>query len=222
MSKHDRQKQLSDLGHIPGIDAFFEAGGEVSQVPAEIANPKKFESIKVAKRKKLKGKIYGYEPEKVPRGEMLSSKLNLGSQDFSNIGRSSVKDRITPGQIHAALAQAGIREHEEKFMLYVWTEDKQYRSAAWAQLLSWLIDTAIEEDWDVRKNGVMDELAQVALDNFINPAAYHLRSARAWARDVGLACHKDWQSTWAERYKRLMSYGDNLIERGENILATGI
>lgn len=202
--------------------AFLDSGGQVEELPAERVNPRKFQTVSMLKPEKSGKKISSYEAEKIPRGEMLSSKLNLGSQDFSNIGRSSKPDRTTPGQIHAALAQAGIRDHQEKFMLFVWTEDEQYRSAARALLLSSLVDMALSEEWKIKKTGIMNEMSFVALENFLNPAKYQNRSARAWARDCGIACHKDWQRPWAGRYQQLMAFGDRLLERGQLILARGI
>lgn len=203
--------------YFPGLEEFLDAGGTVTDVPAQPADPKIFEPK--AKPIEKADKLSNYAKVRVPKGEGLSNRLSMSSQDFTAVASGSGSDRPTSEQIHAALANQGLSEFEEKFMLYVFTEEKRYRSAAWAHLMERAADISIRENWNVRKDLIMDKMCHTMLDHFLHPEKYKYTSTREWAAHMGLSCNKDWSRRWCSRYNQLMDYGNQLLANGQEILA---
>lgn len=211
-----------ELRRIKSLDQFFEAGGVVQELPPEIPDPKKHEYVRVAKGGSVPTvKLSEYERERVPKGEALSSRLNLQAQNFQNITASTSGKGLTPGEIHAALA-GRFRSSEEDFLIYVWTEARIHRSGAWATLMTRLASDAVRGKWDCRKRGILSAMASTALANYLRPNEFRALSARQWAKLLDLSCDKDWSKRWRVRYYDLMQYGELLLDNGCEVLARNL
>lgn len=205
------------MRQIKSLDQFLEAGGVVTTYPPEEANPKKHEYVRITKEKRA-AKVSNYERTRLPKGEALANKLNLGSQDWTNIAAGDRKNRITSEEIHAALAGC-FTETEEAFLLYVYTGDRRYRSGAWATLMTRLAGDAVQGKWDLRKRGILTAAANTALENFLRPKDFEHLNHREWAKKLDLSCHKDWPKRWKPRYDNLMEFGYLLLDSGRDALA---
>lgn len=204
---------------IPGLAEFLERGGVVTEIPAEKADPKKFESVRIPKPAKTV-KLSHYAPERVPKGEALATRLNMATTDHTNVGGGTRReDRITAEQIHAALANSGMREHEEKLVLYVLTGEQRYRSAAWALLMNKLADIIIASGGrSTKKRGTLTACADAALDYLVNPQQFKTYSDRQYASLLELENHSNWVRRWRGRFNELVQHGEDLIDRAHRII----
>lgn len=205
---------------IQSIEQYLDAGGIITNLPPQRSEPKRFEYVRFVKGSDPV-KLSEYAPVRVPKGEALANRLNMKSQDFSDIGHSTspADTRLTPEQIHAAWAnQPGFTESHEHFVLYVLTRELRYRSRAWALLMRILAEDKDRQGWEVRKRGILMNMAYVALDNFLYPHEYKHLSARRWAELLDLSCDKDWSKRWRDRYNGLMFYGYVLLDEAQDAL----
>ena len=144
--------------------------------------------------------------------------MNIRSHDFQSVpGGSAVK--LEQGEIYAALAMAGLHQFEQALFIYYWTKDRGSRSGAWSLLLNKLVDMALQDDWGVRKPGLLDGMANTALDQLVNPRKFHGYSSRQWARAIGASNHGTWK-TYKSRYADLWAYIQEVIDKGEEALRT--
>ena len=57
---------------------------------------------------------------------------------------------------------------------------------------------------DIKTNrGVLQRCCTVVMDEICRPELYKARSAREWARVLGLKNYKQWQQVWQKRYQKL-------------------
>jgi hypothetical protein len=57
----------------------------------------------------------------------------------------------------------------------------------------------------VENRGAMRNMCAVAIDDICKPQKYLHLSARGWAREIGLANHKQWQGRWEGRYRNVLA-----------------
>lgn len=165
----------------------------------------------------------GFARERLPKGEALGNRLNLQSPDWTNVGSTTgAKTGITPGQILAALAGSNLSEGERGLVIYYFTQDQQARSQAFALLLCWVVDRKLEQNWDIRKPGILKLMTDIGMDDLLYPSKYCNLSDRAWAETLGLSCHKDWPRLWRQRYRSLIAYAEIIIDQGQALIATRV
>ena len=210
--------------HFVDVEVYLKAGGKVTELPPEPANPNRFSYTRLPKtsKKDKAVKLSEYPNVRVPKGEAMSSRLNMKSQDFTNVSHATGNKAPNSAEIHAALANTGMRESHEHFILFYFTEEERYRSGARAMLLGRILDDAVRQNWKIHKKGVMDQAATVALDNFIHPQEYMNLSDRAWAQLLGLSAHKHWPARWRQRYNALMQYGHTLLDDAMQTIARNV
>ena len=197
------------------LEAYIAAGGEITVCPPEATDPLKFKTATVAKPGKA-DKLSGYERERVPKAEALGVRMNLASTNFQNVPGTG-RAKIEVGEIYGALAMGGLNSAEQNLVIYYYTQDPKSRSGAWAWLMCKLADMVLAEDWGTRKRGILQAMANTALEHLVNPRHFETLSDRAWARAIGLNNHHQWK-TYKRRYRNLLDAAKDVINRGDEIL----
>lgn len=207
---------------IESIDEYLARGGTIKQLPAEIPDPKKFQDVRIHKDEKA-DKLSGYTKGRPSKGEAMANRLNVPAQEFSNIAAATKAGKITPHEIHAALAMAPqaerLNEVQQGLVLYVLTAEPRYRSSAKAELLVHAAGLVLTERWYVKKRGILTAAAEHAADHLVYPRQYRRLTNREWARLLGLSCHKDYQTRWRARVNKLIEHGTELVERAQQQIA---
>lgn len=207
-------QQPAQLGQAT-VEAYIAAGGEITYCPPEQTDPLKFKTTTVAKPAKA-DKLSGYERERIPKAEALGVRMNLASTNFQNVPGTGIA-KIEVVEIYAALAMGGLNSVEQDLVIYFYTQDPKCRSGAWAFLMCKLADRVLAEDWGTRKRGILQAMANTALDHLVNPRDFENLSDRAWARTIGLNNHHQWKS-YKRRYRNLLDEAKDVINRGDEIL----
>lgn len=203
-------------------EAFELAGGTVQHFDAAPKDGKK-RGQRAFKSPKKASKLSGYERERCSKAESLSTRLNLRSVDHQNVPSGGGTARLEVGEIAAALAmgskrKGGLTGPQQNLVIYYYTADPSCRSSAWAYLMIHLADVVLREKWGTRKRGILQNMANTALDELLCPPQYRAMSDRAWAGKLGLGNHSQWRA-YRPRYRALVDHAKDVINRADQMLS---
>lgn len=174
-----------------------------------------------------------YTAQRPSKSDFFLARLNVGSPDHGCPIGGSAHNRISSGEIAAAIslkppALPGVERYVDR-KTALWMLDRllwfKYSNEADAgvQLYYLLLCDVftrqlIEEKIpakklleEIRENRpALQNCSALVIDDICRPALYRSMSGREWAKIIGLTNHNAWRRTWSNRYSKLRSVVQDL------------
>ncbi len=194
------------------INTFLANGGKIQVLPPQRTDMRYWEQTLYTPKQERRAS--GYVNDRISKSESLGIRMNIKSIDTLSAAGTQ-PSKINANLITAALGMGNLSKEAQELAYYKYTGDQATLRELHKRILEQTLQRARRERWDVRKQGILDRLINLAIDNVVNPARYRDFSDRQWAKAIGLKANHDWKCRWQQRYGSLLNRLTTMSEQAD-------